>query len=159
MYRGNIIDAYAFYTGAVGNNFNLKEDNAWLCRACIEEKYFWQETVQCMEWPARSPNLNPIEHIWNVLRKCVVALNFPPQTLNALVSVLWIQWASVPMMLTDTIKSINVCIAAQGSRSSCWRRIFYFKLAPLIYYFYKYATLIGNKIIFWKLILVSSFSL
>jgi hypothetical protein len=49
------------YTGDVGKNFILMDDNAPPHRAHIVRDYLEQESIQRMDWSARSPDLNPIE--------------------------------------------------------------------------------------------------
>ena len=62
-YVNEILDVYVRpYAGAVGENFILMDDNACAHRARITNQYLEQATVVRMEWPARSPDLNPIEH-------------------------------------------------------------------------------------------------
>jgi transposase len=68
-YRDEILDGYVRpYAGAVGPEFILMDDNARPHRARVVEQYLEQETIVYMDWPARSPNLNPIEHVWNMLQ-------------------------------------------------------------------------------------------
>ncbi|GFU28917.1 suppressor of tumorigenicity 14 [Trichonephila clavipes] len=59
------LDVYVrHYAGAIGDAFVLQDNNAILpYRARILDAYFEQEAIQCMQWPARSPDLNPIEHL------------------------------------------------------------------------------------------------
>ena len=62
-YVNEILDVYVRpYAGAVGENFILMDDIARAHRACITDQYLEQATIVRMEWPARSPDLNPIEH-------------------------------------------------------------------------------------------------
>ncbi|GFW18993.1 hypothetical protein TNCV_165061 [Trichonephila clavipes] len=35
-----------------------------------------------MDWPARSPDLNPIEHVWDFLGRCLAARTLPPNILK-----------------------------------------------------------------------------
>ncbi|GFV66431.1 DDE_3 domain-containing protein [Trichonephila clavipes] len=56
-----------------------------------------------MEWPARSPDLNPIEHIWDYLGREVAALNPPPRSLHELKQGLLCVWSSLPIPVSDNL--------------------------------------------------------
>ena len=71
-YINEILDVYVRpYAGAVGENFILMDDNARAHRARITDQYLEQATIVRMEWPAKSPDLNPIEHAWDMLQTAV----------------------------------------------------------------------------------------
>ncbi|GFS94701.1 transposable element Tcb2 transposase [Trichonephila clavipes] len=62
-YRDEILDPYVRpYAAAIGNDFILMDDNARPHRARIVEEYLEDHGLERMEWPARSPDLNLIEH-------------------------------------------------------------------------------------------------
>ncbi|KFM62659.1 Transposable element Tc1 transposase, partial [Stegodyphus mimosarum] len=104
VYRDDIFDAYVHpYAGPIGDAFLLHYENARTHRAHIIDDYLQQETIMRMKWPVPSPDLNPIEHIWDALGRRLAALNPPPQTLTALATALQEQWLSLPMELIDRI--------------------------------------------------------
>ena len=72
-YVNEILDVYVRpYAGAVGENFILMDDNARAHRARITDQYLEQATIVRMEWPARSPDLNPTEHALDVIDSCFI---------------------------------------------------------------------------------------
>ncbi|GFX44923.1 DDE_3 domain-containing protein [Trichonephila clavipes] len=56
-----------------------------------------------MEWPARSPDLNPIEHLWDYFGREVAALNPPPRSLHELKQGLLCVWSSLPIPVSDNL--------------------------------------------------------
>ncbi|GFT34916.1 hypothetical protein TNCV_3879101 [Trichonephila clavipes] len=56
-----------------------------------------------MDWPARSPDLNPIEHVWDFLGRRLAARTLPPLTIRELRLALQDEWAAMPQQLIDTL--------------------------------------------------------
>ncbi|GFV31854.1 transposable element Tcb2 transposase [Trichonephila clavipes] len=55
-------------------NFIYVDDNALPHRANIVNPNAFQsaEDITCMDWSAYSPDLNPIEHVWDMLGRQIV---------------------------------------------------------------------------------------
>ncbi|GFT66686.1 transposable element Tc1 transposase [Trichonephila clavipes] len=52
-----------FFRGAMGLQFIFMNDNAPCHRIIAAEQLLESEDIERMDWPARSPDLNPIEHV------------------------------------------------------------------------------------------------
>ncbi|GFV19156.1 transposable element Tcb2 transposase [Trichonephila clavipes] len=106
-YRDETLDPYVRpYAAAIGNDFILMDDNARPHRARIVEEYLEDHGLERMEWPARSPDLNPIEHLWDYLGREVAALNPPPRSLHELKQGLLCVWSSLPFPVSDNLINI-----------------------------------------------------
>ncbi|GFT34233.1 c3 and PZP-like alpha-2-macroglobulin domain-containing protein 8 [Trichonephila clavipes] len=57
------------FRGAMGLRFLFMDDNAPCHRTVAAEQLLESEDIERMDWPARSPDLNPIEHVWDFLRQ------------------------------------------------------------------------------------------
>ena len=96
-YVNEILDVYVRpYAGAVGENFILMDDNARAHRARITDQYLEQATIVRMEWPARSPDLNPIEHAWDMLQTAVSSRRVQPASVQELRQALLEEWDQIP---------------------------------------------------------------
>ncbi|GFX86553.1 integrase catalytic domain-containing protein [Trichonephila clavipes] len=89
------------YAGAIGDSFVFQDDNARPHRAHLVENMLEAETIQRMELPACSPDLNPIEHVWDMLRRRIAARRRPPATVRDLEIALLEEWNSIPQSLID----------------------------------------------------------
>ncbi|GFW24566.1 transposable element Tcb2 transposase [Trichonephila clavipes] len=72
------------YAAAIGDDFILMGDNCRPHRANMVKDFLFEEGIVRMEWPACSPDMNPIEHVWNALGRRVAGRQPPPQTLQEL---------------------------------------------------------------------------
>ncbi|GFX19300.1 transposable element Tcb2 transposase [Trichonephila clavipes] len=66
------------YAAAIGNDFILMDDNSRPHRANLVEDSLFKEGIVRMEWPACSPDMNPIEHVWDALGRRVAGRQPPP---------------------------------------------------------------------------------
>ena len=85
----------------------------------LVEDYLESHGLERMEWPAESPDLNSIEHVWDYLGRQVVASSPPPRSLHKLEQGLFRGWSSLPIeVFHNLISSMEnqccQCIAVRG---------------------------------------------
>ncbi|GFU96839.1 transposable element Tc1 transposase [Trichonephila clavipes] len=76
------------FRGAVGDKFVFMDDNATYHRILAVQDCLDSEGIQRLVWPARSPDLNPIENVWDTLGRQVAGRNYPPTNKNTLIRAL-----------------------------------------------------------------------
>ncbi|GFT08408.1 transposable element Tcb2 transposase [Trichonephila clavipes] len=70
------------FHGAVGDKFVFMDDIATCHRTLAVQDCLDSEGIQRIVWPARSPDLNPIENVWDALGRQVAGRNYPPTNNN-----------------------------------------------------------------------------
>ncbi|GFW43373.1 transposable element Tcb2 transposase [Trichonephila clavipes] len=76
--------------------FLFMDDNAPCHRTVAAEQLLESEDIERMDWPARSPDLNSIEHVWDFLGRRLAARSLPPVTIRELRLALQDEWAAMP---------------------------------------------------------------
>ncbi|GFT79071.1 transposable element Tcb2 transposase [Trichonephila clavipes] len=107
------------FRGAMGLQFLFMDDNAPCHRTVAAEQLLESKDIERMDWPARSPDLNPIEHVWDFLGRRLAARTLPPVTIRELRLALQDDWAAMPQQLIDTIilsmgRRYETCLAVRG---------------------------------------------
>ena len=96
-YIDDVLGPYVIlYAGAIGEEFVLMDDNATAHLARIVIQYLEDQGVERMYWPSRSPDINPIEHAWDVLQLHVCAWQHKPATRNELAAARIEEWGLIP---------------------------------------------------------------
>ncbi|GFX97556.1 transposable element Tcb2 transposase [Trichonephila clavipes] len=91
------------FRGAVGDKFIFMDDNATCYRTLAVQDCLDTEGIQRLVWPARSPDLNPIENVWDALGRQVDGRNYPPTNKNTLIRALTEEWDKLPQQLLDNV--------------------------------------------------------
>lgn len=105
--------------GMFQHNFRYQDDNARPHRSRVVVDYLTQEGILGMDQPPKSPDVNPIEHLWSDMSRELSTMDNPPQTLPELRRVLRQIWADIThdrlQTLVDSMpRRLEAVIAARG---------------------------------------------
>ncbi|GFU25453.1 transposable element Tc1 transposase [Trichonephila clavipes] len=107
------------FRGAVGDKFVFMDDNATCHRTLAVQDCLYSEDIQRLVWPARSPDLNLIQNVWDALGRQVAGRNYPPTNKNTLICALTEEWDKLPQQLLDNVvqsmvRRVECCITLHG---------------------------------------------
>ncbi|GFW83742.1 transposable element Tcb2 transposase [Trichonephila clavipes] len=110
------------FRGAMGLQFFFMDDNAPCHRTVAAEQFLESEDIERMDWLARSPDLNTIEHVWDFLGRRLAARTLPPVTIPELRMTLQDEWAAMPQQLIDTLilsmgRRCETCLVVRGDHN------------------------------------------
>lgn len=110
------------YEGFVGEDFVLMHDNARCHTARITQQFLEEVEMRTMDWPALSPDLNPIEHLWDQLKRRVRARNSAPSTVEELKTALLEEWDNIPQedvkkLIRSMKNRLKAVIKARGGNT------------------------------------------
>ena len=75
------------YAGAIGVALNVMQDNALARTVPVSMAFLGDEVISVMNWSARFPDLNPIEHTWdNISRRIRQRPHHPENVQNLIVA-------------------------------------------------------------------------
>lgn len=119
-YREEILEPYVrLFRGAYGSDFLFMDDNARPHRANLVDEFLESEDIQRMAWPAKPPDLNPIENLWDYLGRTIARRHPPPTDVNAVKTALLEEWSLIPQtVINNVIASMktrcDMCVQVRG---------------------------------------------
>ncbi|RVE50710.1 hypothetical protein evm_004620 [Chilo suppressalis] len=90
------------YADYVGPNFLFMHDNARAHAAGIVREYLRGVNITVMD-TARSPDMNPIEHMWDELKRRVKARQPVAQTMQELKTAIEEEWEMIPQNFIERL--------------------------------------------------------
>ena len=86
-----------------GDQFILLDDNARPHRAEVVQNFLQQSDIARMQWPAMSPDMNCIEHAWDMLKRAIAQRPHPPITLQDVIEAAIEEWDRIPQDVLDNL--------------------------------------------------------
>ncbi|GFT51989.1 transposable element Tcb1 transposase [Trichonephila clavipes] len=74
----------------------FQQDNARPHVARIVQKFFVNHQIELLAWPARSPDLSPIENMWSMVAQRLTQITPPASTPDQLWQRMEAAWSAVP---------------------------------------------------------------
>ena len=83
-------------------NYTFMDDNAPVHRAHVVDEYWETNDINHTEWPAQSPDLNPIENIWLKLKRDIEPQAVNIHTKNDLLAAVRHSWENIKPAMAST---------------------------------------------------------
>lgn len=81
----------------------FQQDNAAIHVSRETKLFLSTKNINTLEWPAVSPDLNPIENLWGILSKRVYASGRQYETLSQLKTAIQEEWRKIDISLLQTL--------------------------------------------------------
>uniref|UniRef100_A0A3Q2D7V8 Tc1-like transposase DDE domain-containing protein n=1 Tax=Cyprinodon variegatus TaxID=28743 RepID=A0A3Q2D7V8_CYPVA len=103
--------------------FLFQHDCAPVHKARSIKTWMTESGVDELDWPAQSPDLNPIEHLWDELERRLRARPSRPTSVCDLTNALLEEWSKIPintlLNLVDSLpRRVEAVLAAKGGPTS-----------------------------------------
>jgi transposase len=86
----------------------LMEDNAPVHNSTRSTSWKMENGIKRLCWPACSPDLNPIEHIWSILKQYLNQRPRKPTSKDEMITAILEEWERItPQTIIDLISSMN----------------------------------------------------
>lgn len=120
--RDILADHVVPFAPFIGQNFILMHDNARPHTARCVSNYLDEVGIQRLNWPACSPDANPIEHAWDMLGRLIKKRAVAPASLRDLRAALQEEWDNIPQeyirnLIEGMNKRLRAIIRARGGNT------------------------------------------
>nr|CAH7742155.1 unnamed protein product [Callosobruchus chinensis] len=103
-YLQNIINAIVQpLRNEIGDQFIFMDDNARPHRTRAVQQALENGNIARLEWPAMSPDMNPIEHVWDYVSRAIFNRNNPPRSTQELIVAATEEWDNIPQEVINNL--------------------------------------------------------
>jgi transposase len=100
----------------------FQQDNDPKHTSSLARQWFENNDIEVLPWPPQSPDLNPIEHLWQSLKRRLAAYETEPTGMHELWQRVEAEWNNIPMQeCLDLIESmprrISAVVKAKGGHT------------------------------------------
>ena len=108
------------YYGLDDEDIVFQQDNAAIHKSKATMKWLEEQNFELMDWPAKSPDLSPIENLWAILKKRLNTYQTPPNSIHVLWERIEEQWNTITPELCNKLiesmpKRMQMVVQAKGS--------------------------------------------
>lgn len=120
IYMENIITPIIYpLRNELGANFVFMDDNARPHRAVRVQEALEAGQITRLNWPANSPDMNPIEHMWDFVARAIRNRINPPRTLEELAAAAVEEWNNIPQDIINRLiismpRRVNALLISRG---------------------------------------------
>ena len=100
----------------------FQQDNDPKHTSGLAAQWFEDNNIQVLGWPAQSRDMNPIEHLWEHLKRCLKEYPTPPKGVHELWDRLAEEWGEIPPEVCQNLiesmpRWIQAVIKAKGGHT------------------------------------------
>lgn len=86
------------------SSYTFQQDNASIHKAKTTMEYFTKfENIRLLDWPSKSPDLNPIENLWGILARMVYSNGVEYDNMSDLEEAVYRCWDEIEI---ETLRSL-----------------------------------------------------
>ncbi len=120
--EGPLIEFYKSMND-LDDGYFIMEDGAPIHRSMAAREFRAEKNIKVLPWPAQSPDLNPIENVWHMLKSRINRRPRIPRNEIELTTALQEEWKLIPLdHLSNTVESmperIKMVISKKGGHCS-----------------------------------------